>query len=358
MQRPTAYAATVSQPAAPDRRSPDYIRWLQRSLNRIMGTRLTVDGAIGRQTRDAVRAFQGRRGLPADGVAGPATERALIAAGAEPPPAASAPRPSVPGLAPATPAAPAALVRREEQPPAATLYVSLPLGSEAPARPLTGIFIPAGYRPVPQVDLVLYLHGHKTVPPARPDLSIDGYWDSRRHPLWALREATNESRRQVVLVAPTLGPRSQAGSLTRPGGFDAYLGRVLAALHLHGPHRAAGQPPALGSLVLACHSGGGWPMRQLARGTDRAAQLVRECWAFDCLYNRGDPEAWAGWARANPAGRRLYVYYRGSTKPNSERLRDLRLPNVAVEWAAREHNSIPGHYWRQRLQAAPFLRET
>ena len=98
-------------------------------------------------------------------------------------------------------------------------------------------------------------------------------------------------------------------------------------------------------------------MRQLALGTDRAARLVRECWAFACLYNRGDPEACAGWARANPA-RRLYVYYRGSTEPKSRRLRDLRLPNIAVEWAAREHNWIPLHYWRQRLQAAPFLRET
>ena len=98
-------------------------------------------------------------------------------------------------------------------------------------------------------------------------------------------------------------------------------------------------------------------MRQLALRTDRAARLVRECWAFASLYNRGDPGAWAGWARANLA-RRLYVYYRGSTGPNSRRLRDLRLPSVAVEWAAREHNWIPLHYWRQRLQAASFLRET
>ncbi len=56
--------------------------------------------------------------------------------------------------------------------------------------------------------------------------------------------------------------------------------------------------------------------------------------------------------------RRLSVYYRGSTEPTSRRLRDRRLPNVTVEWAAREHNWIPLHYWRQRLQAAPFLRET
>ena len=76
----------AAAPGGIDRRSPDYFRWLQRSLNQVAGAGLAADGVIGRRTRDAVRAFQSGRGLPADGVAGPATERALIAAGAPPPP--------------------------------------------------------------------------------------------------------------------------------------------------------------------------------------------------------------------------------------------------------------------------------
>jgi tyrosinase len=75
-----------------NRSSRDYVRWVQQSMNRIMGLRLAVDGVMGSQTRSAVRSFQQRAGLRADGIVGPATERALIAAGAPPPPG------SVPGI--------------------------------------------------------------------------------------------------------------------------------------------------------------------------------------------------------------------------------------------------------------------
>jgi peptidoglycan hydrolase-like protein with peptidoglycan-binding domain len=68
------------------RSSPAYIRWVQSSLNRIMGLRLAVDGIMGSQTRSAVRSFQQQRGLVVDGVVGSRTEAALIAAGAGPPP--------------------------------------------------------------------------------------------------------------------------------------------------------------------------------------------------------------------------------------------------------------------------------
>lgn len=77
------------------RRSPDYIRWVQNSLNRILGTRLIVDGMIGRQTRSAIRSFQRQYGLAVDGVVGPQTEAALMAAGASPlPGSGNSPAPS------------------------------------------------------------------------------------------------------------------------------------------------------------------------------------------------------------------------------------------------------------------------
>lgn len=82
------------------RSSRDYVRWVQESLNRIDGTRLAVDGISGAMTRSAVRAFQSRRGLAADGVVGPQTEAALIAAGASRPPESAAFAP-VPATAPA-----------------------------------------------------------------------------------------------------------------------------------------------------------------------------------------------------------------------------------------------------------------
>lgn len=55
------------------------VKWLQRSLNRVMGTKLAEDGDYGEQTRAAVTAFQRKYMEPneVDGWAGLATCSAL-----------------------------------------------------------------------------------------------------------------------------------------------------------------------------------------------------------------------------------------------------------------------------------------
>lgn len=250
--------------------------------------------------------------------------------------------------------APPRLIKREEQPAASTLYVHIPLGSESPARPMTGIFIPENYVPREQVDLILYLHGHKTTRVCGPgdSASIDGYWRSH---YWPLREELNSSGKNVILVAPTLGGASQGGSLTDPRAFEAYLDKVLAALTEYGPYRKAGRTPTIGNIILACHSGGGSPMRHLALGNHRYADRIRECWCFDSLYHPLDPELWAGWARSRPAAR-LSVHYLGSTQGLSKQLKDKQLPNVVVDRStAQSHCWVPLKHWRSRVQASTFL---
>ena len=69
-----------------NRSSPDYIRWVQTSLNKILAFPAAVDGISGTATRSAVRSFQ-QKGLTADGIVGPITEAALISTGAGRPPA-------------------------------------------------------------------------------------------------------------------------------------------------------------------------------------------------------------------------------------------------------------------------------
>ena len=57
-------------------------------------------------------------------------------------------------------------------------------------------------------------------------------------------------------------------------------------------------------------------MSVLELGQPRQAQLqevralarLRECWGYDCTYNKGDDAFWAGWARARPNAR-VYIYY-------------------------------------------------
>ena len=263
-----------------------------------------------------------------------------------------------------TPAQPAAvtaprLLRQEANPPGTTLYVEIDLkivdkfGITAP--PVTGIFIPDGYRPGAAVDLILYLHGFKAEAIKRQ--AIDQYWNSQRFPYGALREGANASGRNVILVAPTLGSHSEAKRLLATGGLDGYLSQVLSALAAYGPFRPAAATPALGSLILACHSGGGWPMRQLAGGSDRALALLRECWGFDCTYNQGDDDFWAGWARTH-SNARVYIYYiAGSpTARYAESLRNKHVPNAIAEPSRdKRHNYVPVTYWTERIQGAPFL---
>jgi hypothetical protein len=68
-----------------NRRSREYIRWVQQALNRIMSLRLDTDGIAGAQTRSAIRRFQLSQGITADGIVGPQTERALAVRVGAPP---------------------------------------------------------------------------------------------------------------------------------------------------------------------------------------------------------------------------------------------------------------------------------
>lgn len=90
--------------AEPSAEGSEHVRWVQSSLNQILGLRLPLDGVMGPEVRSAVRSFQQREGLPVDGIVGPDTERALIAARGGKSPQASAPtEPSEPGTTPPAP---------------------------------------------------------------------------------------------------------------------------------------------------------------------------------------------------------------------------------------------------------------
>ena len=81
-----ATGSTGSTNGRVDRKSKPYAKWVQRSLNKVAGLRLAIDGDIGTMTKSAIRDFQRKHGLKVDGIVGANTERALITAGADKPP--------------------------------------------------------------------------------------------------------------------------------------------------------------------------------------------------------------------------------------------------------------------------------
>lgn len=328
---------------------------------------LVVDGIFGSRTLSVVRAYQQSQGLTVDGVVGPQTWARLLQSRPSPLPRPPLPTPQPP-LPPSPSAVPALIEPPLHQPPEATLFVNIRLGSEGRARPMTGIFIPENYHTQPRVDLILYLHGFKTPriratpanphpqQPPDPGWSINWYW---HQPIRAFREGVNNGQKNVILVAPTLGQFSASGALTQAGGFDRYIDQVMAALTTYGPY--IGQSPTVGNIILASHSGGGYPMRVLAQSNQRYTRLIRECWGFDCTYNTGDDTEWAQWARRNP-GARLYIYYirKSGTARLAESLQREGVSNVTVvalpfPRQSIVHDQVPITYWLPRIRGASFL---
>jgi len=288
----------VSPRDASPKCSDRYLCWVQESLNKILNLRLNPDGQMGSNTRGAIQKFQRQKGLKllTNDVVCPDTEQALIAAGATPPP----------GMVEA---------RGHETPAGRTIYVDIPL--QIPlgnAKSMTGIFLPEDYCPMPQVDLIVYLHGFK-VRSHQPHFSIDTYWHL---PEFLLREEVNKSQKNVILVAPTLGPKNEPGSLICPGGFDNFLNQVMMALKQQPGSPYAGKTPTIGNIILASHSGSVGVMRAIAMGTDAFANKIQECWAFD-TENMGDPRKWTDWARSP---RKLYIHFR-SGRPGEQLCKTL-----------------------------------
>ncbi|HYJ87322.1 MAG TPA: hypothetical protein VEW46_14770 [Pyrinomonadaceae bacterium] len=321
-----------------------YVLWLQQSLNKSLNLRLVEDGDFGTRTRNALWTFRRRARLRSSGdVVCVDTERALVAAGANPPPGMVQARTS------------------ETTPPALTVYVDIPLQIRlGNAKSMTGIFLPDGFCPLPQVDLIVFLHGFK-VRVHKPEFSVSEYWKLRE---FLLREEVNGSQKNVILVAPTLGPQNQPGSLTCPGGFDNFLDQVLLALKQHGPYAGQQTSPSIRNIILACHSGSGGVMRAIALGSDTSANKIQECWAFEPA-NMGDASGWKKWAGSRSQNK-LYIYYLPGM--SGQRLcaalmgRSVPKPgqvscatNIFAERASAAHDEVPRTHLKDRIQGAPFL---
>jgi hypothetical protein len=160
---------------------------------------------------------------------------------------------------------------------------------------------------------------------------------------------------------------------------DAYLDQVMLAVMAHHPSYPKKSDLLCANIILACHSGGGAPMRNIAIRNHRYTANIRECWGFDCLYGeQPETNAWIAWAKSHRS-KKLYVYYCDSvgnkdprknctsTKANSLNLKQNRETpsNIIVEKSAvyhlvesskaNYHFWVPLAHWTERIKNTPFL---
>lgn len=144
--------------------------------------------------------------------------------------------------------------------------------------PMSAIYVPGAFQPTSFVNVLLYLHGHGN------SSSIKDYFHRYR-----LREIVEDSGKNLVFIAPTLGTRSEAGLLVRPGVIQTYLNDMMGFLHDYGPYKTEDPEPRVRTVVMAAHSGGGAAMADIADNIARSTNNNPECWGFDCQYDTGAP---------------------------------------------------------------------
>ncbi len=284
--------------------------------------------------------------------------------------------------------------RRDTTPPRLSLYLPIPLAVSGVERQSTGVFVPENYKVGETVDVVLFLRGYDINRP-KAATSVEEYWNSPRHPTlksFLLREEVNKSGKNVIFVVPALGPYSEMGTLKEAGGVQKFFDQVLDGLWKNGPHAELKKRPSVRNVILAAHSGGGVPLRQLAQELGAAETYkdkLKECWGFDSIYGVKDKDAefWSDWA-AKHAGSKITMFYlftekevgknpklpvgpdnpadhrepTGTTFPalELERLaKAQKLGNVRVVRETKEttlrHNDVPLTHLAELLKAASYL---
>jgi hypothetical protein len=272
--------------------------------------------------------------------------------------------------------------------------ITLPIDLGSGGAALTAVVYPDGYQVGDDVNLILYLQGFHDQEKGTfsPKMTIEEYFKTSFYK--PVPEKLTASKKNVVLVAPTLGSVAEPGKLTSQG-LDWYLDEVLKGMQQKGLHQSRPQPPTIKNLVLAAHSGGGKTMYALAESIRAAAATTkkhggffRECWGFDCLYGPPHDSAnlnnqekgktplhaqsvevlWKEWAKGS--GKTLWMHaatYEPKTRcKNLERLAggwDYRtgttsptaLTNVKVIYSQTTiHDEVVGEHWLDRLKSGPW----
>jgi hypothetical protein len=204
---------------------------------------------------------------------------------------------------------------------AKTAFVNIDLSIAAPtagqkadgqkaAAPMTAVFAPDPSVLGAQVDLLVWFHGWKRGSldgVSLPGRSIQQYMN---HPKFKLRDfvlKNTKGKKKFLLVAPTLGDRSQFGVLNQEDQFAAFLQQAVNAAKTH----LGANVEKVGDIVIGAHSGGGLLLSQVVNfnGKDFFQGKIKDVWCVDSTYQSGNN--FATWAAKTPESKRLFVFSTG-----------------------------------------------
>jgi hypothetical protein len=241
------------------------------------------------------------------------------------------------------------LIFSEYDPKDVSLYFAIYVGAGSPSPGETGVFFPPGFSGGDGVDLILYLHGHGS------NATISRYWSESYPYLFRFRHYLRDTKKNAILVAPSLGETSEGPRLEKKGGGDTYLDEVMEGLDAEGPLQDMG--PKVGNIIVAAHSGGGIRMLNLVTtGFQKYAGNVRECWGYDCTYNSGVGQGFFNWASTHD-DTKLFIYYRAGAGTEAEAIildklaRKAWQANIHVTSSSTtDHYRVPVRYFQDRLK--------
>jgi hypothetical protein len=227
---------------------------------------------------------------------------------------------------------------------------------------MTAIYAPSHFSVNDAVDIIIYLHGHKSGHPG-VTASIKQYLNYSKQPYFNFTEAINKSDKNIIFVAPTLGPRSQYGNLVK--NFDDFMEQVLAAINQYFlTDRGLKGKLKMGRIIIGAHSGGGKAMLEIAYANQIYAKGVNEFWGFDSLYQGGGKNkgSWAWFGSQNNPAKKIYAYYFGTeatainVKANAAK---LKAGNVCIiSSAVKDHFKLLVHYFKERLNNIRCITKT
>ena len=171
------------------------------------------------------------------------------------------------------------------------------------------VFITKSFKPAKSVNVIVYFHGNY-------QNGTSNFSEFRKH--FTTNEvavALQDIDKPLALVIPELGavPSTPDWVSESKANFDSVIQDALLMAAQHANDLSAGRPLAdeskhhtsgekilpltLGTLILAAHSGGGWPMRRARELRSDFMKNVKEVWMLDSLYD--EAPAWMNWAIAN-----------------------------------------------------------